>query len=75
MLLKALLNANVASVGLAGFDGYSHSTCNYLNAEMEYSFVHDKVDYLNAYNTQFLQEHAKVLGLAFVTPSYYQVKD
>ena len=75
MLLKALLNANIASVGLAGFDGYSHSTCNYLNAEMEYSFVHDKVDYLNAYNTQFLQEHAKALGLAFVTPSYYQVKD
>lgn len=74
MLLKVLLQASVASVALAGFDGYSHDTCNYLNAEMEYKFVHDKVDYLNAYNTQFLQEHAKALGLVFVTPSYYQNK-
>ena len=73
MLLKVLLNANVASVGLAGFDGYSHDACNYLNAEMEYKFVHDKVDYLNAYNTLFLREHAAALNVVFVTPSYYQL--
>ncbi len=72
MLLKALLQANVASVGLAGFDGYSHNACNYLNAEMEYKFVHEKVDYLNAYNTKFLREHADALQLEFVTPSIYQ---
>lgn len=74
MLLKVLLQTSVASVALAGFDGYSHDACNYLNAEMEYKFVHDKVDYLNAYNTQFLREHTKALGLVFVTPSYYQNK-
>lgn len=72
MLLKVLLQANVTSVGLAGFDGYSHDACNYLNAEMEYKFVHDKVDYLNTYNMRFLREHAAALNTAFVTPSYYQ---
>lgn len=75
MLLKVLLQANVASVGLAGFDGYSHDTCNYLNAEMEYKFIHDKVDYLNAYNTRFLREHTAALNITFVTPSYYQNED
>lgn len=72
MLLKVLLQANVTSVALAGFDGYSHGACNYLVAEMEYKFVHDKVDYLNQYNARFLRENAKALRLVFVTPSYYQ---
>lgn len=72
MLLKALLEASVKSVALAGFDGYTHGECNYLVAEMEYGFVHDKVDYLNEYNSRFLKENAEKLGLVFVTPSVYE---
>lgn len=72
MLLRALADANVGTTALAGFDGYTHGESNYLNAEMEYSFVHDKVDYLNDYNTRFLKENAAKIGLVFVTPSVYQ---
>lgn len=74
MLLKALIEANVKSVALAGFDGYTHGECNYLNAEMEYGFVHDKVDYLNEYNSRFLRSNAEKLGLTFVTHSVYETK-
>jgi 4-hydroxy 2-oxovalerate aldolase len=72
MLLKTLLEASVKSVALAGFDGYTHGECNYLNAEMEYGFVHDKVDYLNEYNSLFIKNNAEKLGLTFVTPSVYE---
>ena len=74
MLLRLLLSMNVGAVSLAGFDGYTHTDSNYLNAEMEYSFVHDKVDYLNSYMTDFLQTHQADLSLSFVTPSGYEKK-
>lgn len=72
MLLRALMEEGVGAVALAGFDGYLHTESNYLNAEMEYSFVHEKVDYLNGYIADFLKKHSHELNLTFVTPSQYE---
>lgn len=72
MLLRALMDSGVDTVALAGFDGYTQGEGNYLDAEMEYSFIRDKVDYLNNYAKTFIADIADRLHVEFVTQSRYQ---
>lgn len=70
MLLKALMKMGVARAALAGFDGYTADDINFVDANMEYSFVREKADRLNQYVKTFLQ--ANRLEVEFVTKSHYQ---
>ena len=71
MLLRALMDAGVRHVALAGFDGYRANEMNYYKTNMEYSFARDKAAYLNGYVRAFLRETAETLDVSFVTPSVY----
>lgn len=75
MLLKALINAGVQKVTLAGFDGYSSSDTNYFNKDMEYEFIKNKVDYLNSYTIAFLKEIHGKLDIVFLTKSKYSTAE
>lgn len=72
MLLKALINVKVKTVTLAGFDGYTSQASNYYKHEMEYDFVKNKADYLNAYTINFLKTVRKRMKVNFLTNSYYE---
>ncbi len=71
MLLKLLLKAGVTDVALAGCDGYSPFTPNYLDQAMEYDFIRDKAYYLNSYTIYFLQSMKDMLHVTYITPSEY----
>ena len=72
MLLKVFLRCGVASVALAGFDGYSKRSDNYFDTSREYGFVKEKADYLNSYVRNFLNHHEESLKVSFVTRSRYR---
>lgn len=73
MLLKLLQKLGVKEAALAGFDGYSSSEGeNYFNVAMEYAFVKDYADKLNAYTKKALETIRHELKICFVTESKYQ---
>ena len=72
MLLKALISIGVDKVRLAGFDGYSLRTSNYVRDDMEYDFIKDKVKYLNSYVTEFLDSVKDKITVEFLTKSRYE---
>ncbi len=73
MLLKLLQKLGVKEAALAGFDGYSSSEGeNYFNVAMEYAFVKDYADKLNAYTKKALETIRHELKIYFVTESKYQ---
>lgn len=72
MLIRLLTELGVEEIALAGFDGYTADSLNYFDKNMEYSFVKEKADYLNASGKQFLIHAAQQLKITFVTDSYYQ---
>ncbi len=72
MLLKALGNAEVKEVTLAGFDGYSSKSSNYFNMSMEYDFVKEMADDLNQYTIHFLRELKGRMSVHFLTESRYE---
>ncbi len=72
MLLKALKDMGLSHVTLAGFDGYSSNSCNYLHASMEYDFVRNMADYLNHYTREFLEGIKDSLTVTFLTDSRYE---
>lgn len=73
MLLKVLLKANVPSVYLAGFDGYStHNHKNYIEEHMEYKFTSDEANAINDYVKAFLKRTENSITYNFVTDSLYQ---
>ncbi|MBE6578039.1 MAG: 3-hydroxy-3-methylglutaryl-CoA lyase [Ruminococcaceae bacterium] len=74
MLLKLLMEFEVSSVTLAGFDGYSVRASNYYKSDMEYDFVKKKADYLNSYVTDFLKNNKDKLKVSFLTKSHYEDK-
>lgn len=72
MLLKALIQLDVKTVSLAGFDGYSKDSDNYFDISREYSFVKSKASYMNAYVREFLRNNKDILNVDFVTRSNYE---
>lgn len=72
MLLKVLIRIGISSVTLAGFDGYSKETSNYLRSNMEYSFIRGMEDYLNEYTTNFLENVSDKLQINFLTETKYR---
>ena len=72
MLLKALVKAGVKKVNVAGFDGYSEDTLNFINPEMEYTFIKDRTEELNQYAKDKLAELASDIKVNFVTTSLYK---
>lgn len=74
MLLKAMIELNVNTVYLAGFDGYSKRSDNYFDTKREYSFAKEKAKYLNEYVIGFLSSVKADIQVQFVTRSYYNVK-
>ncbi|MGN1416291.1 MAG: aldolase catalytic domain-containing protein [Oscillospiraceae bacterium] len=71
MLLRALCGINVRKVYLAGFDGYSSSSANYYNINMEYESARQKADYLNKYTSDFIMSIRDKLAVGFLTKSRY----
>lgn len=71
MLLKLLHRIGVDKIALAGFDGYTPDNLNYFNNNMEYSFVKEKADSLNAYGKQFFAKFSQTTEVFFITPSRY----
>lgn len=72
MLLKALVKAGVKKVNVAGFDGYSDDKLNFINPEMEYTFIKDRTEELNQYAKDKLAELASDIKVNFVTTSLYK---
>lgn len=74
MLLKILVKADISSVALAGFDGYSSDReTNYYSSKMEYDFAKQKGDEINAYVNRVLKTMRDKLSLDFITPTVYRV--
>ena len=71
MLIKALMNANVTEITLAGFDGYASDSSNYFNDSMEYDFVKGMAEYLNQYTVDFLEKIQSEITVKFLTSSRY----
>lgn len=71
MLLKVFERLAPRKVVLAGFDGYTPDTVNYFDVNMEYSFIKEKAESLNAYGKKFIAESMKTLSVGFLTPTYY----
>ena len=71
MLLKALVKAGVKQVNVAGFDGYSEDKLNFINPDMEYTFIKDRTAELNQYAKDKLAELSKDIEVNFVTTSLY----
>ncbi len=71
MLLKLLKAAGVKNIVLAGFDGYTPDNVNYFDVNMEYSFVKEKADSLNAAVKNFLGGFDKDISVTFLTDSHY----
>ena len=73
MLLRVLKRANVSSVGLAGFDGYSKtSVSNYVNPNMEYSYSSREADNINKDTVAGIKKLELPFKPVFVTESIYE---
>ena len=75
MLIRLLVEIDIKNVALAGFDGYTPDDVNYLDANMEYSFVKEKADALNKSGRDFFDKVKNDIHIEFVTRSYYQDGD
>ncbi len=71
MLFKLFMKIGVKQVALVGFDGYTPDTVNYFDRNMEYSFVKEKADSLNAYGKNFITQNKEAIQVEFVTQSHY----
>lgn len=71
MLIRLLEKIGVKNVALAGFDGYTPDDVNYFDENMEYSFVKEKADSLNASGREFFAHAKAKMNIRFITPSYY----
>lgn len=72
MLLKALIKANVKTVALAGFDGYTSDAESYFSSQMEYDFVKRLGNEINDYVNKTLPELRKQIDIKFVTSTVYK---
>ncbi len=73
MLLRLLKKADVASVGLAGFDGYREtSVSNYVNPNMEYSYSRQEADNINEDTVKGIRKLSLPYEPVYVTESIYE---
>ena len=73
MLLKFLKKADVASIALAGFDGYREtSVSNYVNPNMEYSYSSEEANNINEDTVRGIKKLGLKTEPVFVTDSIYQ---
>lgn len=72
MLLKALSEVGVSKVAVAGFDGYQEDKLNFVNPDMEYTFIKDRTKELNEYARRKIEELSGKLSVRFVTSSLYE---
>ncbi len=72
MFIRLLIQLGIKNVALAGFDGYTPDDINYIDANMEYSFVKEKADGLNKSGQKFFEIIKDSIDVEFVTTSYYQ---
>ena len=72
MLLKTLIRAQIKNVSVAGFDGYSEDKLNFINPDMEYTFIKDRTEQLNNYAKNKLSELSKDINVNFITTSLYE---
>ena len=72
MLLKVLARAGVKEVNVAGFDGYSEDKLNFINPDMEYTFIKDRTEELNNYARTKLAELSSDISVNFITTSLYE---
>ena len=75
MLLRLFLRIGICHVALAGFDGYTPDDVNYVQENMEYSFVKKMADTFNLDARKFISNHTTDLDINFVTPSLYEGGD
>ena len=75
MLLRLFLRIGICHVALAGFDGYTPDDVNYVQENMEYSFVKKMADTFNLDARKFISDHTTDLDINFVTPSLYEEGD
>ena len=74
MLLRVLMRAGVPGVVLAGFDGYSvDKESDYYASQMEYEFVKQKGEAINADVNRFLSEIKDRMSVRFLTKTEYRV--
>ncbi|MCR5672410.1 MAG: aldolase catalytic domain-containing protein [Lachnospiraceae bacterium] len=73
MLLRLLKKSKVASVALAGFDGYREtSVSNYVNPNMEYSYSSKEADNINEDTVRSIRKLELDSDPVFVTESIYE---
>ena len=73
MLLRVLKKADVASIGLAGFDGYREtSVSNYVNPNMEYSYSSIEADNINHDTVNGIRKLRLPVKPVYVTESIYE---
>lgn len=72
MMLRLLVSIGVEKVSLAGFDGYTPDTLNFVSQNMEYSFIREKADALNAEGKRFISNIQSQIRTHFVTKTLYK---
>ena len=73
MLLKLLKKADVASIALAGFDGYREtSVSNYVNPNMEYTYSSEEANNINEDTVRGIKKLDLKTKPVFVTDSIYK---
>ncbi len=75
MLLKFLNRIGIKEVFCAGFDGYSDKESNYVNPDMEYSFMKREAFSLNAHIKASVAEYRKSMDINFITYSAYDAEE
>lgn len=71
MLLKLFKRIGIKKVTCAGFDGYSSKNDNYFKPQMEYAFIKEEANRLNAYIKEVLNHENKDMDIQFLTYSHY----
>ncbi len=69
MLMRLMIRLGIKSVAIAGFDGYSTDSGNYVSNYMASQYT--KGPEVNQKNREYIQEIRKRIDIEFVTPSLY----
>lgn len=75
MLLKILQRIGIKQVMCAGFDGYSEKDDNYIDPQMEYSFIKGQANYLNEHIRDLLCSDQLGIRVQFLTYSHYTERE
>lgn len=75
MLLKILQRIGIKQVMCAGFDGYSEKDDNYIDPQMEYSFIKGQAKYLNEHIRDLLCSDLLGISVKFLTYSHYTERE